>query len=582
MSRDLPALLSRCSHIKQVTQIQARLVTSGLLLASVFHHNALLRAHSRTTSGSPSASASPVAVFPIYTHLLRRGLRPDSYTLPFLLNFCSLLLARSHGLSLHAHALRLGRAADLFLANALIHFYSVVGDLVAARRILDLAPATDVVSYNSMLTGYLRAGDLDSAWLLFDGMSETNVVTWSAMISGCLQGGRSKEALALFSQMQAKGPEPNDMTLVSVLAACAHLGVLEQGKWIHSYLRSNGIEISVFLGTALIDMYAKCGQVQLGLSLFDEMPEKNLLTWTTMIKGLAMHGHGVEALRLFSLMVASGFVPDDVAFIGALCACTHAGLVDQGRKIFDSMRKDYGIEPKLEHYGCMVDLLARNGLLEEAQGLIKSMPMEPDALVWGALMAGCKLHRNVELAEQAVEHLIKLEPDSCGVYVLLANIYASSGRHDKAREVRCMMRTKRLQKTPGCSLVEIGGRIHQFLVGDVAHPQIKDILSKWEEIESLIKLEGYVPDKKEVLLNIDDEEKEDSLARHSEKLAITYALISTKEGMPIRVVKNLRVCSDCHQVTKFISKVYCREIIVRDRTRFHLFKGGSCSCNNYW
>ncbi|XP_042421079.1 putative pentatricopeptide repeat-containing protein At5g40405 [Zingiber officinale] len=577
MTRDL---LSRCSHSKQVKQIQARLVTSGLLLASVFHHNALLRAHSRTASASPSVS--PAAAFPIYTHLLRRGLRPDSYTLPFLLNFCSLLLARYHGLSVHAHAIRLGRDADLFLANALIHFYSVVRDLAAARRILDLASFTDVVSYNSMLTGYLRAGDLDSAWSLFDGMSETNVVTWSAMISGCLQGGRSKEALALFSRMQAEGPEPNDMTLVSVLAACAHLGALEQGKWIHSYLRSNGIKISVFLGTALIDMYAKCGQVQLALNLFDEMPEKNLLTWTTMIKGLAMHGNGVEALQLFSVMGASGFVPDDVAFIGALCACTHAGLVDQGREIFDSMRKDYGIEPKLEHYGCMVDLLARNGLLEEAQGLIKSMPMEPDALVWGALMAGCKLHRNVELAEHSVKHLIKLEPDSSGVYVLLANIYASSGRHDKAREVRCMMRTKRLQKTPGCSLVEIGGRIHQFLVGDIAHPLIKDILSKWEEIESLIKLEGYVPDKKEVLLNIDDEEKEDALARHSEKLAIAFALISTEEGMPIRVVKNLRVCSDCHQVTKLISKVYCREIIVRDRTRFHLFKGGSCSCNNYW
>lgn len=281
-------------------------------------------------------------------------------------------------------------------------------------------------------------------------------------------------------------------------------------------------------------------------------------------------------------MEMSGFVPDDVAFIGALCACTHAGLVDQGREILDSMTRQYGIKTKLEHYGCMVDLLAHNGLLDEARDLVESMPMEPDALVWGALMAGFKVHRNVELAEHAVKHLIRLEPDSSGVYVLLANVYASSGRCDDARKVRLLMKKKQVEKTPGCSLVEIGGRIHQFLVCDIAHPRIKDILLEWDEIESRIRLEGYVPDKKAVLLNIDEEEKEDALARHSEKLAIAFVLLSTEEGMPVRVVKNLSVCSDCHQVTKLISKVYNREIVVRDRTQFHLFKGGSCSCNDYW
>ncbi|XP_064941502.1 pentatricopeptide repeat-containing protein At1g08070, chloroplastic-like [Musa acuminata AAA Group] len=234
-------------------------------------------------------------------------------------------------------------------------------------------------------------------------------------------------------------------------------------------------------------------------------------------------------------MEMSGFVPDDVAFIGALCACTHAGLVDQGREILDSMTRQYGIKTKLEHYGCMVDLLAHNGLLDEARDLVESMPMEPDALVWGALMAGFKVHRNVELAEHAVKHLIRLEPDSSGVYVLLANVYASSGRCDDARKVRLLMKKKQVEKTPGCSLVEIGGRIHQFLVCDIAHPRIKDILLEWDEIESRIRLEGYVPDKKAVLLNIDEEEKEDALARHSEKLAIAFVLLSTEEGMPVRV-----------------------------------------------
>lgn len=451
-----------------------------------------------------------------------------------------------------------------------------------ARRLLDEAALFDEVSFNSMISGYARLGDLQNARKVFDEMPARNVVSWSAMVSGYVQGGRSKEALDVFSQMQAEGCKPDDTTLVGVLAACAHLGALEQGKWVHSYLKGNNLRVSVFLGSALIDMYSKCGDAELGLKVFKEMRDKNLLVWTTMIKGLAMHGRGLEALQLFSEMEGSGIVPDDIAFIGALCACTHAGLVNKGRKMFDSMIQQYGIKPKIEHYGCMVDLLARNGLLDEAQKLIECMPMKPDALIWGAIMAGCRFHKNVELAEYAVKHLIQLEPECSGVYVLLGNIYAASGRHNDARGIRYLMKRMGVEKTPGCSLVEIKGMVHQFIVGDTSHPRIKDILAKWNEIEGRIRIEGYVPDKKEVLLDIEEEEKEDVLSRHSEKLAIAFALISTGDGMSIRVVKNLRVCRDCHHVTKLISKVYCREIIVRDRTRFHLFKNGICSCNDYW
>jgi pentatricopeptide repeat protein len=330
-------------------------------------------------------------------------------------------------------------------------------------------------------------------------------------------------------------------------------------------------------------MYAKCGEVQLGIEVFEGMKDKNVLTWTTMIKGLAMHGRGSDALRLFSQMESLGVQPDDIAFIGALCACTHTGLVDKGRELFDSMVNRYGIKPKIEHYGCMVDLLARNGLLNEAREMVQKMPTKPDALIWGALMAGCRFHKNVELAEYVIKHWIELEPDKSGAYVLLANIYSASGRHASAREIRHVMREKGVEKIPGCSNVEIKGVIHQFIVGDLSHPCIKDILTKWHEIDSRIRLEeGYVPDKKEVLLDIEEEEKEGSLSRHSEKLAIAFALISTSDNMPIRIVKNLRVCQDCHHVTKLISKVYGREIVVRDRTRFHLFKDGICSCKDYW
>ncbi|RLM60263.1 hypothetical protein C2845_PM14G06770 [Panicum miliaceum] len=205
----------------------------------------------------------------------------------------------------------------------------------------------------------------------------------------------------------------------------------------------------------------------------------------------------------------------------------------------------------------MVDLLARNGLLDEAKEMIQKMPMKPDALIWGALMAGCRFHKNVELAEYVVKHWILLEPDKSGAYVLLANIYAASGRHNSAREIRHLMREKGVDKTPGCSTVKIKGIIHQFVVGDLSHPHIKDILTKWHEIDSRIRLEeGYIPDKKEVLVDIEEQEKEDALRRHSEKLAIAFALISTSDNMPIRIVKNLRVCHDCHHVTKLISKVF--------------------------
>ncbi|XP_072954292.1 pentatricopeptide repeat-containing protein At5g66520-like [Typha angustifolia] len=574
MIPDLPALIPRCAHPNHLHQIQAHLTTSGLLRSSVYLHNSLIRAHSHTNS--------PFNSIPLYAQILRFGLYPDTHTYPFLLKACSLIPAAPQGLSAHAHALKLGLDSHLFVNNALIHFHSVIRRVDDARRLLDGARQVDTVSFNSMISGYARIGDLVNARKLFDEMPMRNVVSWSAIISGYVQRGCSKEALGLFSQMQTEGFQPDDTTLVGVLAACAHLGALELGKWVHSYLKSNGIRMSMFLGTSLIDMYAKCGEVELGLRVFNEMREKNLLVWTTMIKGLAMHGRALEALQFFSKMERLGVVPDDIAFIGALCACTHAGLVDRGRKIFESMVRQYGIQPKIEHYGCMVDLLARNGLLDEARRLVESMPMEPDALIWGALMAGCRFHRNVELAEYVVRHLIRLEPDSSGVYVLLANIYAASGRHSDAKNIRYLMKKRGVEKTPGCSSVEIRGNVHQFIVGDMSHPQMKDILAKWEEIEGRIRLEGYLPDKKEVLLDIEDEEKEDALSRHSEKLAIALALFSTEDGMSIRVVKNLRVCRDCHLVTKLISKVYGREIIVRDRMRFHLFKEGTCSCKDYW
>ncbi|XP_062195839.1 pentatricopeptide repeat-containing protein At5g66520-like isoform X1 [Phragmites australis] len=575
-------LLSRCGggDARAIARIQAELVTSGRLRQNAELHDALIRALSR--------SARPHLALPLYAHLLRAGLLPTPHTLPSLLKSIALSPAAPGAavlaLAVHAHAVKLGLERFLLVSNALIRVHAgLLGRLADGILLLRTAPAVDASTFNTMITAYARAGRVADARDLFDEMPTRNAVSWSAMVNGYVQAGDGREALGMFARMQALGVCPDDTVLVGVLAACAQLGALEQGKWVHGYLKANGIRITVFLGTSLVDMYAKCGEVQLAMEVFEGMKDKNVLAWTTMIKGLAIHGRGSEALMLFSQMECLGVKPDDIAFIGALCACTHAGLVDKGRELFDSMVRKYGIKPKIEHYGCMVDLLARNGLLNEAREMIEKMPMKPDALIWGALMAGCRFHKNVELAEYVVKHWIVLEPDKSGAYVLLANIYAASGRHASAREIRHLMHEKGVDKTPGCSTVEIKGFIHQFIVGDLSHPHIKDILIKWHEIDSRIRLEeGYIPDKKEVLLDIEEEEKEDALSRHSEKLAIAFALISTSDGMPIRIVKNLRVCHDCHHVTKLISKVYGREIIVRDRTRFHLFKAGSCSCKDYW
>lgn len=573
-------LLSRCGEARAIVRIQAALLTSGQLPRSVELHDALIRALSR--------SARPHLALPLYAHLLHAGLLPTPHTLPSLLKSMALSPAVPGAavlaLTVHTHAVKLGLDRFVLVSNALIRVHAgFLGRLADGLLLLRTAAAVDASTFNTLITAYARAGRLADARALFDEMPARNAVSWSAMVNGYVQAGDGREALRIFARMQAEDVRPDDTVLVGVLAACAQHGALEQGKWVHGYLKAHGIKINLFFGTALVDMYSKCGEVQLAMDVFERMQYKNVLAWTTMIKGLAMHGRGSEAVMLFAQMESSGIRPDDIAFIGVLCACTHAGLVDKGRELFDSMVRKYGIKPKIEHYGCMVDLLARNGFLYEAKEMIQKMPMEPDALIWGALMAGCRFHKNVEFAEYVAKHWILLEPDKSGAYVLLSNIYAASGRHASAREIRHLMREKGVDKTPGCSTVEVNGVIHQFIVGDLSHPRIKDILSKWYEIDTRIRLEeGYIPDKKEVLLDIEEEEKEGALSRHSEKLAIAFALISISDNMPIRIFKNLRVCHDCHHVTKLISKVYGREIVVRDRTRFHLFKEGTCSCKDYW
>ncbi|KAF8401281.1 hypothetical protein HHK36_012214 [Tetracentron sinense] len=510
------------------------------------------------------------------------GFMVDEVVTVSVLSACARLLAIKEGELIHGLVVRIGIESYVNLQNALIHMYASCGDIIAAQRLFDASQLLDQISWNSMISGYLKCDSIEDAKRLFDSIPKKDVVSWSTMISGYAQHDRFSETLALFHEMQIGEIRPDETTLVSVISACTHLAALDQGKWAHAYIRKNGLNINVVLGTTLIDMYMKCGCVEAALEVFHSMEEKGVSSWNALIVGLAMNGLIEESLEKFSEMKRCRVLPNQITFMGILGACRHAGLVDEGRRHFDSMIQKHNLEPNVKHYGCMVDLLGRAGLLKEAEELIESMPMAPDVATWGALLGACRKHGDHEMGERVGRKLIELQPDHDGFHVLLSNMYASKGRWDDVLEIRGLMKQQGVVKTPGCSLIEANGVVHEFLAGDKTHPHLKEINKMLDEMAKRLKMEGYAPDTNEVALDIDEEEKETTLYRHSEKLAIAFGLISTSPPMPIRIMKNLRICGDCHTAAKVISRAFGREIVVRDRHRFHHFKQGSCSCMDYW
>ncbi|OIT30326.1 PREDICTED: pentatricopeptide repeat-containing protein At3g62890-like [Nicotiana attenuata] len=518
----------------------------------------------------------------LFMQMCANGTSIDEVVVISVLSACAHLLVVQTGESVHGLVIRVGFESYVNLQNALIHMYSTCGDVTAAQRLFDTSSHLDQISWNSMISGYLKCGSLEKARELFDCMPEKDVVSWTTMISGYAQHDYFSETLALFQEMLHADNKPDETTLVSVLSACTHLSALDQGKWIHAYIRKNGLKVNIILGTTLVDMYLKCGCVENALEVFNGMEEKGVSSWNALILGLAMNGQVEKSLAVFQEMKECGVTPNEVTFVAVLGACRHMGLVEEGRSYFDSMTRYYSVEPNIKHYGCMVDLLGRAGLLKEAETLIDSMPMAPDVATWGALLGACRKHGNSEMGERVGRKLIELQPDHDGFHVLLSNIFASKGNWDSVLDIRGAMMRQGVVKVPGCSMIEANGAIHEFLAGDKSHLQINEIETMLAEMEKRLKIMGYAPGTDEVLLDIDEEEKESTLFRHSEKLAIAYGLISITPPTPIRIIKNLRICSDCHTAAKLISKAFNREIVVRDRHRFHHFKDGSCSCMEFW
>ncbi|URD90861.1 Pentatricopeptide repeat-containing protein [Musa troglodytarum] len=428
---------------------------------------------------------------------------------------------------------------------------------------------------------YAKCRRIEEARRMFDRMPERDLVAWNAIVAGYAQNGMAERALEMVIRLQKDGRKPDSVTLVSALPACANVGSLKIGKTVHAFAMKAGFDSLVNVSTALVDMYSKRGAIETARLVFDSMRLKNVVSWNSMIDGYGQNGDAEEAWRLFEKMKRSSVKPNDITFLSVLSACGHSGLVQEGKKYFAGMKEDYGLEPNMDHYGCMVDLLGRAGRLHEAWDFIQKMPISPGISVYGAMLGACKIHKNVKLGEEAAQRLFELEPDEGGYHVLLANIYAAASMWEDVARVRTMMEKKGLQKTPGYSSIDLKNEMHTFYSGSTDHPQSQKIYTRLARLIDEIKAVGYVPDG-DSLHDVEEDVKEQLLGTHSEKLAIAFGLINTTPGTSLQIRKNLRVCNDCHEATKFISQVTGREIIVRDMQRFHHFKNGQCSCGDYW
>ncbi|XP_059314848.1 pentatricopeptide repeat-containing protein At2g27610 [Lycium ferocissimum] len=435
----------------------------------------------------------------------------------------------------------------------------------------------------ALLDAYVKAGNTDEAAKVFEEIDEKDIIAWSAMLSGYAQKGDIQGAVRVFRQLAKSGVRPNEFTFSSVINACVtSMASVEQGKQFHGSTIKTGQSDALCVSSALVTMYAKRGNIESANEIFKRQQVRDLVSWNSMISGYAQHGNGRKALKIFEEMRKRNLDMDSITFIGVISACTHAGLLNEGQKYFDMMVNDFHISPKMEIYSCMVDLYSRAGMLDKAMDLVNKMPFPAGAVVWRTLLAASRVHRNIELGKRAAENLISLQPQDSSAYVLLSNLYAATGDWQERAKVRKLMDVRKVKKEIGYSWIEVKNKTYSFMAGDVSHPLSDNIYMKLDELSVRLKDEGYQPDMNYVLHDVEDEHKEAILSRHSERLAIAFGLIATSPGIPIQIVKNLRVCGDCHTVIKLISKIERREIVVRDSNRFHHFEGGLCSCGDYW
>lgn len=480
--------------------------------------------------------------------------RPDTFTYSFVLKACERVKALSKCKEVHGSIIGCGYDRDVVVCTNLIRSYAGSGLIEDARKV-------------------------------FDSMHERDLVSWNSMISCYCHAGFHHEALKTYHLMRNENVSVDGFTLVGLLSSCAHLGALNIGVQMHKIAREKGFLENVYVGNALIDMYAKCGNLDAAFGVFDRMQKRDVFTWNSMIVGYGVHGRGEQAIYFFRQMLKVGVQPNSITFLGMLCGCSHQGLVEEGMKYFHRMSSEFNVKPGIKHYGCLVDLLGRSGKLGKALEVTRTCPFQEDPVLWRTLLGSCKIHKNVEIGEIAMRNLVQLGASNAGDCILLASIHAGVNNAIGVSRMRKLIKSQGIKTTPGWSWIEVDDQVHKFVVDDKSHPDTNEVYQKLREMIHGVTLLGYVEEESLAMVPAGFSSEEGCVGTssyHSEKLAIAFGIARTPEGTCLRIVKNLRVCRDCHSFTKLVSKAFHREIIVRDRVRFHHFKEGSCSCRDYW
>ncbi|KAK1419672.1 hypothetical protein QVD17_28926 [Tagetes erecta] len=504
-----------------------------------------------TMIGSYTQNGNEKEALDLFVQMQREGTEFSEFTVSGVLCACAAEFAVFECRQLHAFALKASMLANMFVGTALLDVYS-------------------------------KCGLVEDAVRVFEFMPERSDVTWSSMVAGYVKNELFEEALLMFRKVQVAGVGFNQFIMSSVLAACAAIAAKIEGIQTHAVLLKTGFIVNFFVCSSLVDMYSKCGSINEAYLVFSHAQDKNVVLLNAMISGFSRHGRSVEAMMLFEKMQQLGLQPNEVTYVSVLSACGHMGLVKEGKKYFDMMVKEHNLSPNVYHYSCMVDILGRTGLIDEAKTLIDKMPFEATASIWGSLLSSCRVYNNVELAEIAAKRLFEIEPDNAGNHVLLSNIYAANRQWDDVIQARKLLKETEVKKERGKSWIEIKDKVHAFMVGERNHERIGEIYARLEDIMEEMKRFGYKCETQHDLHNVEDDKKEDLLRHHSEKLAFVFGLMCLPPSAPIRIMKNLRICGDCHVFMKRASKITGREIVVRDINRFHHFRNGFCSCGEFW
>uniref|UniRef100_A0A0D9VVX1 DYW domain-containing protein n=1 Tax=Leersia perrieri TaxID=77586 RepID=A0A0D9VVX1_9ORYZ len=528
----------------------ARRVFDGMPRRNAVTWNALIKGYAQAGRGEEA-----ILLFRDMKRQVGGDAAPDKYTFPALLSCigreggagCTQVL----GGALHAHVIKAGLEKDPFVGASLVSMYAARGTLEDAKFAFDQVDSLDPIVLSSMISAYVNCEEEEGA-------------------------------LLLFLSMLCQGIKPTEFVYSSVFSVCGRMSILEMGKQVHAHSLKSDTEKDAAMRNALLTMYSDCGCIDDAKKVFSSNDNLNVVSYNSMISALGQHGYLKEAVEHYRQMKLAGLMPDDVTLLNLLSAFNHAGLVHEGLQIFNSMVDTEGIKPMYQHYACIVDMLARSGQIGEAMKVINVMPFEAEAPLWRIVLGACSKHRDIETGEHIAEMLFEIEPYEATNYILLGNIYARLGRWTEAEKVRNLMDGRGVDKDDAFSWIEMGQRTHRFGVDDRSHPISREIYGNLDRLISAIKVAGYVPDISFAAHNIQRDRKEESLYYHCEKLAFAFGDLVAPSGGTLRIMKNLRVCGDCHCAYKYFSLVTRREIILRDNKRFHHFKRGSCSCGDYW